>query len=123
MSRESDLACVREILGCIEATDSALATAQRYEPDPEVARMALDALRYRIGRIGSAVETLSLDLRENHPAVPWSDMARVSDLIGDDDDKPDIQMVRITLGQPVKRLRSACLAILGESVRAGEDEP
>jgi len=123
MSRESDLACVREILGCIEATDLALATAQRYEGDPEVARMALDALRYRVSRIGAAVESLSLDLREDHPAVPWFDMARLSDLIGDDDDRPDIQMARITIGQPVKRLRSACLAILGESVRAGEDEP
>jgi uncharacterized protein with HEPN domain len=123
MSRESDLACVREILGCIEATDLALATAQRYEGDPEVARMALDALRYRLRRIGAAVESLSLDLREDHPAAAWSEMARLSDLIGDDDDQPHVQMVRTTIGQPVKRLRSACLAILGESVRAGEDEP
>jgi hypothetical protein len=49
-------------------------------------------------------------------------MARLRDLIGDDD-RLDPEMVRTTIGEPVKRLRSACQAILGESVRAGEDEP
>jgi uncharacterized protein with HEPN domain len=66
---------------------------------------------------------LSLELREDHPAVVWSDMARLRDLIGEVDDELDPEMALATIGQPVRRLRSACQAILGESVRAGEDEP
>jgi uncharacterized protein with HEPN domain len=120
---DSDLGWVREILDCIEAIDHARATAQRYEGDPEVARVALDAVRYRVSTIAAAVESLSQDLREDHPAVPWSDMARLHDLIGDDQGTLEPEMVRATIGQPVNRLRSACQAILGESVRAGEDEP
>jgi uncharacterized protein with HEPN domain len=83
----------------------------------------LDAVRYRLVTIGAAVESLSADLREDHPAVAWSDMARLGDLIGDDDDEVDPEMVRATFGEPLRCLRSACQAILGESVRAGEDEP
>jgi uncharacterized protein with HEPN domain len=122
MYRDSDLGCVSEILGCIDAIDLAEAVRQRHGGDLDVARLTLDAVRYRLVTIGEAVESLSLDLREDRPAVPWSDMARLRDLIGDDD-RLDPEMVRTTIGEPVKRLRSACQAILGESVRAGEDEP
>ena len=45
---------------------------QRYEDDLEVARVAFDAVRYRVTTIGEAVESLSLEMREDHTAVPWS---------------------------------------------------
>ena len=122
MSRDPDLGRVREILGCIEAIDLAGATAQRHDGDPGVAPVVLDAIRYRLVRIGEAVGSLSPELREDHPAVAWSDLARLRDLIGDDDEL-DPEMALATIGQPLRRLRSACQAILGESVRAGEDEP
>jgi uncharacterized protein with HEPN domain len=121
--KASDLGYVRKILDGIEATDRAQSTAQRHQGDVEVALVALDAVRYRLSTIGAAVESLSADLREDHPAVPWSDMARLHDLIGDDQGTLEPDMVRATIGHPVNRLRSACQAILGESVRAGEDEP
>ena len=121
--RASDLGQVRKILVCIDAVDRAQATAERHQGDVEVASVALDAVRYRLSTIGAAVESLSVDLREDHPAVPWSDMARMGDLIGDDLGTLEPEMVRVTIGQPVNRLRSACQAILGESVRPGEDEP
>jgi uncharacterized protein with HEPN domain len=123
MSRDADLVRVREILGCIEAIDLAGAAAQRHDGDPGVAPVVLDAIRYRLVKIGETVGSLSLELREDHPAVVWSDMARLRDLIGEVDDELDPEMALATIGQPVRRLRSACQAILGESVRAGEDEP
>ena len=122
MSRDPDLERVREILGCIEAIDLAGATAQRHDGDPGVAPVVLDAIRYRLLKIGDAIGSLSPELREDHPAVAWSDLARLRDLIGDDDEL-DPEMALATIGQPLRRLRSACQAILGESVRAGEDEP
>jgi uncharacterized protein with HEPN domain len=123
MSRDPDLGGVREILHCIAAIDLAQAVAQRHDGDPAVASVFLDAVRYRLVAIGGAVVSLSPDLRDDHPAVPWSDLERLPDLIGEDDDAVDPEMVRATIGEPVRRLRSACQAILGESVRAGEDEP
>ena len=127
MSRDPDpnldLERVREILGCIEAIDLAGATANRHDGDPGVAPVVLDAVRYRLGRIGGAVGSLSPELRDDHPAVAWSDLARLPDLIGEDDDETDPEMALATIGQPLRRLRSACQGILGESVRAGEDEP
>lgn len=119
----SDIGHVRDILECIEAIDRADATVQRYPGDLDVARVALDAVRHRLLTIGEAVESLSLDMREDHPAVAWSDMARLGDLFGPTYDKLDPNTVRATIGEPVKQLGSACRAILAESVRVGEDEP
>ena len=82
--------------------------------------MALDAVQRRVFTIGEAVKALSQDLRQRHPDVPWSDMARMRDLIGHHYYKLDPQIVRATIGAPVERLRAVCEAILAES--AGQDE-
>ena len=93
---------------------------RRYPGDPDVAKVALDAVQRRVFTIGEAVNALSQDVRQRHPDVPWSDMARMRDLIGHHYYKLDPQIVRATIGAHVERLRSACEAILAESV--GEDE-
>jgi len=117
-----DLERVRAILGCLEAIDRAEATGLRHAMDPEVGGLALDAVRYRLHLVGALVASLSADLRDDRPAVPWSDLARLGELIGDDD-LSDPQRVHARIAEPVSALRSACQSILGESVRAGEDEP
>jgi len=122
MTSRLDLELVREILDCIEAIDRAEATMQRHTGDLDSARVAVDAVRYRVSRITEAVESLSPELREDRPAVPWSDLARMPDAV-DDHHERDPQWVRATVGEPVKCLRAACRAIIGESVRIGEDEP
>jgi uncharacterized protein with HEPN domain len=119
----SDIERVRDILDCIEAIDRAEATVQRYPGDLDVARVALDALQSRVFTIGQEVKALSLDMREDHPAVAWSDMAGMRELTGHHHDRLDPQLVRAAIGEPVERLRAACRAILAESVRVGEDEP
>ena len=96
---------------------------QRHSGDLDSARVAVDAVRYRVTKIGEAVESLSPDLREDRPAVAWSDLARLPDLIDAHQDNCDPQWVRATIAGPVKRLRAACRAIIGESARIGEDEP
>ena len=114
---------MRAILGCLEAIDRAQATGLRHAKDPEVGGVALDAVRYRLHVAGELVGSLSAELREDRPAVPWSDLARLGDLIGNDDELSGPQRLQATIAEPVSRLRSACQSILGESVRAGEDEP
>jgi len=78
----SDPERLRDILECIEAIDRAEVTVARYPGDPDVARIALDAVQSRVFTIGEAVKGLSLGLRQRYPDVPWSDMARMRDLIG-----------------------------------------
>ena len=93
MSR-SDPERLRDILECIEAIDRAEATVARYPGDPDVAKIALDAVQSRVFTIGEAVKGLSLGLRQRYPDVPWSDMARMRDLIGHHYYKLDPQIVR-----------------------------
>jgi len=44
-------------------------------------------------------------------------------VIGPADNKLDPQSVRASIGRPLQQLRTACRAIVAESVRIGEDEP
>lgn len=107
----------------MEAIDRAEAAVLRYPADLDVAQVALDAVRHQILGIGQAVNALSLEMREDHPAVPWSVMARMGDLLGHSDDNLDPRIALVALSGPLKHLRTACQGILGELVRVGEDEP
>jgi uncharacterized protein with HEPN domain len=118
----SDTERLRDILECIEAIDRAEATVRRYPGDPDVAQVAMDAVQRRVFTIGEAVKALSRGLRQRHPDVPWSDMARMRDLIGHHYYKLDPQIVRATIGAPVERLRAACEAILAEFDGEEEDK-
>jgi uncharacterized protein with HEPN domain len=118
-----DLDRVLEILDSIRAIERAEETVRRCAGDHDVARVGLDALRYRLCSIGVAVGSLSEGLREDHPAVAWSDLSHLGERIGADDDGLDPQTVRAAVDDSLRALRGACLSIVGESVRAGEDEP
>jgi uncharacterized protein with HEPN domain len=65
----SDTERLRDILECIEAIDRAEATVRRYPGDPDVAKVALDAVQRRVFTIGEAVKALSRGLRQRHPDV------------------------------------------------------
>jgi uncharacterized protein with HEPN domain len=93
-----------------------------YSGDPDVAKVALDAVQRRVFTIGGAVKSLSHGLRQRHPDVPWPDMARMRDLIGHHYYKLDPEIVRATIGAPVERLRAACEAILAAPVGEAEDK-
>ena len=79
-------------------------------------------IQQRVFTIGEAVKAASRGLRQRHPDVPWSDIARMRDLIGHHYYKLDPQIVRATIRAPVERLRTACEAILAESDGAEEDK-
>jgi uncharacterized protein with HEPN domain len=119
----SDTERLRDILECVEGIDRAEATARRYPHDPDVAQVALDAVQRHVFTIGEAVKALSVDVRDRHPDAPWSDIARMRDLIGHHYYKLDPQIVRATIGLPVEQLRAACEAILAESATRDEPEP
>ena len=60
----SDNERLRDILECIEAIDRAEATVRRYPGDPDVAKVALDAVQRRVFTIGEAVKALSRGQRQ-----------------------------------------------------------
>ena len=111
MSR-SDVERLRDILDFVDAITRADATLRRYPEDADVALVALDAVQYRVMAIGEAVKALSVPLRGAHPEVPWSDIARMRDLIGHHYYKLDPQIVRATIAEPIARLRAACESML-----------
>lgn len=119
--RRTDDQRLRDIVESVDAVDRADALLRRYPQDAEVEQVALDAIHYRVFTIGEAVKALSPGLRDAHLEVPWSDIARMRDLIGHHYYKLDPQIVRATIGEPVARLRTACEAILAEC-SAPEDE-
>jgi len=118
----SDTERLGDIVECIDAVNRAELTVQRYPDDDDVAQVALDAVQRRVQTIGEAVKALSPGLRERHPDVPWSDIARMRDLIGHHCYKLDPQIVRATLGEPVAHLRAGCEAILLEGAVADDGE-
>ena len=113
MSRTDDQR-LRDIVESIDAVDRADALLRARPEDAEVEQVALDAIHYRVFTIGEAVKGLSPELRAGHPEVPWSDIARMRDLIGHHYYKLYPQIVRATISDPIARLRAACEAILAE---------
>ena len=113
MSR-SDAERLRDILAAIEAIDRAEVVGQHYADAPDVAEVALAAIRHRVFTIGEAVKALSAELIGRRPDVPWSDIARMRDLIGHHYYKLDAQIVRATIGEPLALLRTACETIAVE---------
>lgn len=107
---------LRDIVESIDAIDRADTLLAEHPQDTDVAQVALDAIHYRVFTIGEAVKALPSGLRDAHPEVPWSNIARMRDLIGHHYYKLDPQIVRATIGEPITRLRAACEAILAGSL-------
>ncbi|GEA85835.1 MULTISPECIES: HepT-like ribonuclease domain-containing protein [Cellulomonas] len=103
-----------DILLAIDAIDRADAAAQRHTDDDEVPGLALAAIQFHVFTIGEAVKALPADLRGQRPDAPWSDIARMRDLIGHHYYKLDAAIVRATIGDPLARLRVACESLLAD---------
>ncbi|GAA3808678.1 HepT-like ribonuclease domain-containing protein [Cellulomonas soli] len=103
---------LQDILEAIDAIDRADVVLRAHDPGDEIALVALDAIQYRIMTIGEAVKALPPSLRNDHPDVPWSDIARMRDLIGHHYYRLDAQIVRATIQAPIAQLRATCQAAL-----------
>jgi len=77
-----------------------------------VTDVVLAAIQFHIFTIGEAVKALPVDVTSARPEVPWSQIARMRDLIGHRYYALDAAIVRATIGTPLARLRAACEALL-----------
>ena len=113
---------LRDILSAIEAIGRAHAAGQRLSSDPDATAIVLAAIQFHVFTIGEAVKGLPATLTAERPEVPWSDIARMRDLIGHHYYKLDTQIVRATISQPLDRLRDASRELL-TNLQADEQPP
>ena len=113
---------LRDILSAIEAIGRAQAAGQRLSSDPDATAIVLAAIQFHAFTIGEAVKGLPATLTAERPEVPWSEIARMRDLIGHHYYKLDTQIVRATIGQPLNRLRDASRELL-TNLQADEQPP
>ena len=111
MSR-SDRDRLGDILGRVDAIADAeeLLTAAESANDSKLANTAFDAILYDLLVIGEAVKTLPQELVQRHPEIPWSDIAKLRDLLAHIYFKVSSEVIRNTINAPLSALREACRA-------------
>ncbi|MGL4499678.1 MAG: HepT-like ribonuclease domain-containing protein [Planktothrix sp.] len=89
MSRDS-----ASLLDILKAGELALEFARGLNREQlEGDRMRQSAILYQIAIIGEATKRLSREFREQHPEVPWDDMAGMRDIIAHQYDRLDLDIV------------------------------
>ena len=109
MSRD-DAMLIEDILQAIDAitlAESVMTSAG----DDRITGVCIDAITYRVFTIGEAVKALSPKLKLGHANVPWSNIAKMRDLIGHHYYRRDPQIILATIREPLTQLRAACKQI------------
>ncbi len=83
--------------------------------DDDQQQMAFDAVLYRLLVIGEAVKALPTDLLDQEPNVPWSEVARLRDLLAHHYYRIDAQIIRRTVDAPLRDLQAAAGRLMASS--------
>lgn len=92
---------------------SAIQTIERFDAlattatDGVTIEAALDGICYHIIVIGEAVKSLDSTFTQSYPSVPWSAIARMRDLITHQYHRRDFTVVKATIGEPLRALKTA----------------
>jgi uncharacterized protein with HEPN domain len=87
--------------------------------DDDDARLAFDALLYRLVVIGEAVKALPAYLLDQHPQIPWREIAKLRDLLAHHYYRVDAQVIRRTVESPMTDLRNAVAQLIAEEHHQG----
>ncbi|HUT97467.1 MAG TPA: DUF86 domain-containing protein [bacterium] len=79
-------------------------TKKRSKKDIEADKMIQDAVVRRFEIIGEAVKRLSVELKQNHPAMDWAAMAGMRDVLIHEYDVVDIDIIWYTLNSDVPKI-------------------
>lgn len=107
MSRD-DADRVADIFEAIEAITLAEGVMTSHDGDDRITAVCIDAITYRVFTIGEATKELSPGAKDAHPDVPWSNIARMRDLIGHHYYRRDPEIIFATIREPLTQLRAAC---------------
>lgn len=98
-------------IDCATSAEARLTSAEADDDRPLV-QIAFDAVLYDLVVIGEAIKALPEDWTSAHPEVPWSDAARMRDLLAHQYFRIRADVVRATLDRPLAELRRACEELL-----------
>ncbi len=70
------------------------------------------AILYQISIMGEATKRLSREFREQHPEVPWDDMAGMRDVIAHQYDRIDLDIVWQVIQRNIPELLSILVILL-----------
>lgn len=101
----------------IDAIARAEALLARDPGTPGLVETVLAAVQFHVFTIGEAAKALPAELTRARPDVPWSDIARMRDLIGHHYYRLDPEIVLATIGAPLAALRAACHELLADLER------
>lgn len=107
MSRD-DADRVADIFEAIEAINVAESVMTSHDGDDRLKAVCIDAITYRVFTIGEATKELSPGAKDAHPDVPWSNIAKMRDLIGHHYYRRDPEIIFATIREPLTQLRAAC---------------
>jgi uncharacterized protein with HEPN domain len=74
--------------------------------------MRQSAILYQIAIMGEATKRLSREFREQHPEVPWDDIAGMRDIIAHQYDRLDLDIVWRVIKQNIPELLSKLAPLL-----------
>ena len=74
--------------------------------DSDTGRIAFDAILYSLVVIGEAVKHLSSEVRSRHSHLPWSEITRLRDRLAHYYTQVDPSIIRRTIDQPLRDLRT-----------------
>lgn len=92
----------------------AVEALERAEADAaeDDAKLAFDALLYRLMVIGEAIKALPEDLLALQPRVPWREIARLRDLLAHHYYRVDARVIRRTVEAPLEELMVAVAQLM-----------
>mgnify|MGYP000567755306 CR=1 FL=1 len=109
----------RERLDDIVERTARIGVAERLltSPDTGVAETAFDAVLYDLVVIGEAVKNLPDEVLERHPDIPWSEIAKMRDVLAHIYFRVRSEVVKATIDEPLAALKAACEAELARLSR------
>ena len=84
--------------------------------DLETDAMRLSAILYQIQIVGEATKRLSIEFRERHSDIPWSQAAGMRDIIAHQYDRLDLDVVWTVIQRSVPELLERIAPLLPEEL-------
>jgi uncharacterized protein with HEPN domain len=102
MSANRDLAAVLDILQAALQIQQSTAGVDRSQLEANTEKLA--AILYWIVIIGEATKRISMSFRDQHPDVPWREMAGMRDRVAHAYDRVDLDLVWDTVQVKIPQL-------------------